>query len=87
MIVVSFINEVQRPYIIHQKFDITETFMHAYVDDFHPDIKGFFLGIGLQNHHHSCRLDFCVPPIEGEILIYVLMFIYNSEKVLTNSYS
>jgi hypothetical protein len=24
--------------------------------DFLPDIKGFFQTIGLQNHHHPCRL-------------------------------
>src|SRR5215469_4819232 len=56
-------------------------------------IKGSFLSIGLENYHHSCRLadnkGLCTIPlhcyvlflsIAGKILIYVLMFMYNSGK-------
>lgn len=74
MMVVRYSNEVLKPLIIYQKFDILGTYMRTFVEDerlldFLPDIKGFFLTIGLQNHHHSCRL-------AGKILIYVLMFIF-----------
>jgi len=90
--VVRYINEVLKPLIIYQKFDNPGINMHACVKDkrldlldFLPDIKGFFQTIGLQNHHHRCRLAYskCLWTsvflhMAGKILIYVLMFTYDS---------
>jgi hypothetical protein len=92
--VVLYSNEVLRPLNIYQKFDIPGLYMRACVKDerldlldFLPDIKGSFRTIELQNHHHSCRLadGKCLwtsvfLPIAGKILIYILMFMYNSGR-------
>jgi hypothetical protein len=94
MMVVRYSNEVLKPLIIYQKFDIRGTYVPTFVEDkrpdlldFLPEIKGVFLTIGLQNNHHSCRLAYskCLWTsvflhMAGKILIYVLMFIYDSKK-------
>lgn len=90
MMVVRYSNEVLKPLIIYQKFDIPGTYMRTFVEDerldlldFLSDIKGFFLTIGLQNHHHSCRLAYskCLWTVflhlAEKILIYVFP-IYDS---------
>jgi hypothetical protein len=77
MMVVRYSNEVLKPLIIYQKFDIRGTYVPTFVEDkrpdlldFLPEIKGVFLTIGLQNNHHSCRLAYskclCLPPHGGK---------------------
>jgi hypothetical protein len=90
MMVVRYSNEVLKLIIIYQKFDIPGTYMRTFVEDERLDLSdflpdGFFLTIGLQNRYYSCRLAYskCLGTsvflhMAGKILIYVLMFIYDS---------
>jgi hypothetical protein len=99
MMVVLYSSEVLRPLTKYQKFDIPGTYMRACVKDerldlldFLPDLKGSFLTIELQNHHHSCRLAYskCLwtsvfLPIAGGALIYVSMLMYSSGRKQTTN--